>query len=376
MACRAAMLLPPSVRTASRSSLAPLTLPRQVCYHRIPHHLPVHLISRLTAPFIFLHLRPVFVFIFFVDVLSSSAHATSPHRSCSSLPFSSCLPLSLSSSLHLFHDALRLRFHAACTAIPLHLSFLPLVRTYIHTPIHPSLSRTAPRAVLSCPSFPPLTPFLSSRHPFVFPFPFRPLIAASLPPPVILPVFISAPSLPSHLFSAAILNARTSSPRPTTPPLRLRPPIPSCTAPSPIHSLLYLYLFHPSSSLPPSPSCPSKTAIGVDGVPHCRGEADEVLAAGIGLGLGELGSGLASVVKPKAKGARGGGMPGLKGVVGRAARSSAKGLGGAGMARDGGAGVAGGAKMGVRSAGKRRRRAEAATLGGEVDEDADGEEGG
>ncbi|KAJ7280795.1 hypothetical protein C8J57DRAFT_1563916 [Mycena rebaudengoi] len=37
-----------------------------------------------------------------------------------------------------------------------------------------------------------------------------------------------------------------------------------------------------------------KTKIGVDGVPRYRGEADEVLAVGIGLGLGELGSGLAS----------------------------------------------------------------------------------
>jgi hypothetical protein len=42
--------------------------------------------------------------------------------------------------------------------------------------------------------------------------------------------------------------------------------------------------------------------IGVDGVLRYRGEADEVLMAGI---VGDLGSGLASVVKPKAEGVRG-----------------------------------------------------------------------
>ncbi|KAJ7280790.1 hypothetical protein C8J57DRAFT_1563871 [Mycena rebaudengoi] len=79
---------------------------------------------------------------------------------------------------------------------------------------------------------------------------------------------------------------------------------PSCHAP----------VAHPRSS-----SCPPKIEIGVDGVPRYRGEADEVLAADLGLGLGDLGSRLASVVKPDAKGARGGGMSSLKGVAGRAA---------------------------------------------------------
>ncbi|KAJ7262371.1 hypothetical protein C8J57DRAFT_1719323 [Mycena rebaudengoi] len=149
-------------------------------------------------------------------------------------------------------------------------------------------------------------------------------------------------------------------------------------APHPVHFVsppprARVILSTPSS---PSPSSlPTQTQISVDGDLRCRGEADGVLTAGIGLGLGELGSGLASVVKPKAKGAKGGGMPSLKGAVGRAARSPIKGFGGAGMARDGGAGAASGAKKGVRSAGKRRRRGEAITSGGEVDEDADGEEG-
>ncbi|KAJ7280705.1 hypothetical protein C8J57DRAFT_1563697 [Mycena rebaudengoi] len=142
---------------------------------------------------------------------------------------------------------------------------------------------------------------MSTRPPTYFPPHYGPEAA--------LPVFAlgRAPFslLPSRALGPFVFPV-LPTPIPSLPrrmPFSPSPSFPRARSPSatPPHTSLSALLPPARTVLTPPPSCPTQTENGIDGVPRHRGEADEALAAGIGLSLGESDSGLASVMKPKPK---------------------------------------------------------------------------